>query len=94
MSDPKLALFGRHGSAPTAEEVRDAQKVVDQLEGTAMAKLLKSKDQCLRDWAKINLCPAEAQMVKDAKGEVRRKLTLGYMAFMAKQKTPTKRKRL
>ena len=87
-----LAMFGKHGSAPTAEEVADARKTIEQLEGSAKAKMLKSKDQCLRDWAKANLSPAEAHLVKQAKGEARRKLTLGYMAFMSKQKNATKKK--
>ena len=91
-SDSMLAMLGKHGSAPTAEEVADAGKTIEQLEGSAKAKMLKSKDQCLRDWAKANLSPAEAQLVKQAKGEVRRKLTLGYMAFMSKQKNATKKK--
>ena len=84
-------LFAKHG-VPTSEEVKYAQSVLDAEDAKAQKKILWSKESCMKDWAKLNLTQGQFLLVKDAKGDIKAQMILGYMTMMFKQKGVLKKK--
>ena len=70
---------------PTSEEVKYAQSVLDAEDAKAQKKMLRSKEPCMIKWTQTILTHDQFLLMKDANGDVKAHMILGYMAMMFKQ---------
>jgi hypothetical protein len=85
-------LFAKSAAPPTPEEVARAEAIIAKADGKEKLKLLRSKTQCLLDWAKLNLSADQIVQIRTSEGDARLHMLAGYMAMMAKQKSVGKKK--